>query len=123
LQPYGTADQAIRSIGRESLNLALLAEAEASTSGRVTIKFNYSLKELDKDGNCVFEDKKSKAKHCIKNPKVVIGADGAYSTVRDYLARFARADFSRRYIRHCYKEISLPATSKGDYALPVRDMT
>src|SRR3546814_9434125 len=48
---------------------------------------------------------------------LVVGADGAYSAVREELLKMDRINFSRQYVAHGYKELSIPPTESGDYAL------
>src|SRR3546814_19652254 len=48
---------------------------------------------------------------------LVVGADGAYSAVREELLKMDRIHFSRQYVAHGYKELSIPPTESGDYAL------
>ena len=47
----------------------------------------------------------------------VVGADGAFSKVRDALGRIERLNFSREYIKTAYKELSIPPTDKGEFAM------
>ena len=44
--------------------------------------------------------------------------DGAYSSVRAAMAKTSRFDYEQKYIAHGYKELSIPATADGDFALP-----
>jgi len=51
-------------------------------------------------------------------PLLVIGADGAFSKVREAMLRWSRLCFSRTFIEHGYKELYMPPTAAGEYALP-----
>jgi kynurenine 3-monooxygenase len=107
-QAYGKPDEAIWSVGRQTLN-QLLMKASENIHG-VTVKFGYTLLSADaKTGRCVFQT--------IDNVKeeytfdLVIGADGAYSAVRECMLKQGRINFSRTYIDHGYKELTIPPIS------------
>eukprot|EP01035_Chromulina_nebulosa_P017246 gene17246-22774_t len=116
-QPYGKPSDALYSVSRQSLNNKLLQYV--SSIDNVTICFNHSLIEADKSGLCTFVDKETNKK-IVKKYDLIIGADGAYSGTRDSLLRQGRINFSRKYIEHGYKELSIPPVIKNgveDYAL------
>jgi len=45
---------------------------------------------------------------------LIIGADGAYSTVRSQLMRPVRMNFQQEYIPHAYCELSIPPVTDAD---------
>ncbi|KAJ3268408.1 hypothetical protein HDV01_003050 [Terramyces sp. JEL0728] len=47
---------------------------------------------------------------------LIVGADGAYSKIREVLNRKVRMNYSQEYIDHLYVELRIPATETG-YAL------
>ncbi|QQP53818.1 Kynurenine 3monooxygenase, partial [Caligus rogercresseyi] len=47
----------------------------------------------------------------------VIGCDGAYSTVRKFIMKSTVFDYEQKYIPHAYKELCLPPTKDGDFAM------
>jgi len=49
--------------------------------------------------------------------RFVIGADGAFSSVRESLMHLTRVDFQQQHIEACYKELTIPPTASGDFAL------
>ena len=49
---------------------------------------------------------------------LVIGCDGAFSVVRGALQRLDRFNYSQSYLDHGYKELTIPPTSTGDFAMP-----
>jgi kynurenine 3-monooxygenase len=119
-QAYGTPDQAIWSVSREGINLRMLNQA-SDESANVTTFFNHALKSLDNaTGHCIFYDEVSK-RDVSKHFDLVVGADGAYSAVRDQMLRQGRIDFSRTFIAHGYKELCIPpkigADGKPTFAL------
>ena len=51
------------------------------------------------------------------NADLFIGADGAYSKVRQQLMRCVRMNYSQFYIDHAYMELCIPPTKEGEYAI------
>ena len=49
-----------------------------------------------------------------KQADLLIGCDGAFSSVRRQIAKSTRFDFSQQYIPHGYMELSIPAKDNGD---------
>ena len=49
---------------------------------------------------------------------LVIGCDGAFSVVRAVMQRLDRFDYSQSYLKHGYKELTIPPTASGDFAMP-----
>ncbi|KFO25478.1 Kynurenine 3-monooxygenase [Fukomys damarensis] len=47
---------------------------------------------------------------------LIIGCDGAYSTVRNHLTKKPRFDYSQHYIPHGYMELTVPPKN-GDFAM------
>ena len=106
-QQYGTPDEAIWSVGREKLNHLLLDRASREGSN-VTVKFGYSLISADsKTGCCAFQNLNNSTIEEF-NFDLVIGSDGAYSSLRECMLKQGRINFSRSYIAHGYKELSIP---------------
>lgn len=120
-QPYGRPDEAIWSIGRQYLNEKLLTLVENLPN--VNIRFNHVLLDATKDGRCTFVDNRNNTE-IIYQFDIIIGADGAYSATRESILRTSRTNFSRKYVEHGYKELTIPpkvATETGgdvSYALP-----
>ncbi|MCT2582861.1 FAD-dependent oxidoreductase [Actinophytocola gossypii] len=103
--PYGTADDEIlHSILRDDLNAALIGRAEADG---VRFDFEHKVVALDRslpvltvhDGQFTHELKAD----------LVLGADGAFSTVRTLLHRGTRAELHQEFMDWGYKEITVPA--------------
>ena len=49
---------------------------------------------------------------------LVIGCDGAFSVVRAVMQRLDRFNYSQSHLEHGYKELTMPPTSTGDFAMP-----
>lgn len=104
-QAYGKEGESLYSVGRQMLNITLLNYL--SDKPNIILRFNHSLSSVSADGRVVelIASNGSKVSHEVD---LVIGADGAYSRTRDLMLRQSRVDFSRSYIRHGYKELSIP---------------
>ena len=107
-QPYGHDDQAIYSINRADLNALLLDRLSALPS--VSLHFETKVTRIDKEGSIYSGDTPFPA-------LFTIGADGAYSATRESMRRSMRMDFSMEYISSGYKELHIPPTAAGDFAL------
>lgn len=49
---------------------------------------------------------------------LVVGADGAFSSIRKQLMKQPRFDYSQTYIPHGYLELCIPPCSDGSHAMP-----
>ena len=113
-RPYSAdGTQAINSISRTELNLTLLDVAE-QTPG-VSIEFGWRLRDLDMAaGELTFE---TRAGTKAVRADIVLAADGAYSAARRAVTFRQDFTFSQDYLEHGYKELTIPATPSGDFAL------
>jgi kynurenine 3-monooxygenase len=111
-QPYGKDGQFINSISRSGLNKVLMTAAE---NQGVEFHFDQRIEKVDLEKTAIFINNNSKPEN--KSFDLIIGADGAFSTVRGALQFTDRFDFSQDYIDHGYKELSIPATVSGDFQL------
>lgn len=123
-QPYGRSEEeTLYSISREYIN-NVLADYIQTNSKKVKILYGYTLQWVDKEGKCAFLTADGEWEQTVYD--LVIGADGAYSAVRENMLKLGRIDFSRHYIPHGYKELTIPAIKRTneagevveDYALP-----
>ena len=114
-QAYSTEGNAILSIDRHKLNNHLLQSAEAHPN--ITICFKHKLTRADLKGQTLtFQTPEGERDVHVD---FTFGCDGAYSTVRRQLMRWEKLDYSQVYIEHGYKELSMPPTAEGEYAMPV----
>jgi kynurenine 3-monooxygenase len=112
LIPYGKANQAIYSISRGKFNQLLVEEAERLGA---TIHFDHKCQEVDFIENTItFETSEGKVQ---LNPQVIIGADGAYSSLRMSMQKQVRFNYRQEFIPHGYKELTIPATAEGEFAM------
>lgn len=110
--PYGKADQAIYSISRGNFNQLLVEEAERLGA---EIHFEHKCLEVNFRTDEVTFDTPAGEKKLT--PKVVIGADGAYSALRMSMQKQIRFNYRQEYISHGYKELTIPATASGEFAM------
>ncbi|MCE3554137.1 FAD-dependent monooxygenase [Pseudonocardia sp. RS11V-5] len=102
--------RAINSIGRARLNHALLDCAEKTAE--VALHFEHRLTAVDPaTGELTF------AGGGTRRADVVIGADGAWSAVRRSVQFTEGFDFRQDFLPHGYKELEIPPTRGGDFAL------
>jgi len=119
--PYGKENQCIYSVGRRYVNEILLDAG----SNYDNIKYHFKHKlvktnlvkpELTFERTDV-EDPEEKV--VTVKPDLVIGCDGAYSSVRKEMMKnpSLRFNYSQTYIPHAYMELSMPEIN-GDFAMP-----
>jgi kynurenine 3-monooxygenase len=111
-QAYGKEGQFINSISRSGLNMTLMDEAERCG---VDIEFNCRVEAVDlvktllvKSGQSAVSSGQGTGAES-QEYKLIIGADGAYSSVRNAFQISDRFDYSQTYIEHGYKELTIPA--------------
>ncbi|MFH8618705.1 FAD-dependent oxidoreductase [Streptomyces sp. NPDC017979] len=104
-QPYGANDtEVLHSVRRHDLNIALLDAAESIP--QVRLWFEHRVTGL--------------AGTEVRTPArtfpadLVVGADGAYSTVRAHLHRRVRAEFHQTHLDWGYREFTIPAVERPD---------
>jgi kynurenine 3-monooxygenase len=115
-QPYGRKpDEVIYSISRHRLNCALLEAAERLPN--VEIFFNQKCIGADISRNTVEIEDTATHKTRTLAARTFIGADGAFSAVRQGMNRIDRFNYSQDFLSHGYKELTIPALPDGSHAL------
>lgn len=109
-QPYGkNNNEVLHSVDRNELNHLLLEEAGRYPS--VNLHFEHRLVRADK------RLRELEFEVASRNVKVrrswVIGADGAFSTMRRELQRGERAEYHQEFLEWGYKELTLLAAPDG----------
>src|SRR5262245_4026599 len=115
-QPYGKDDsEALHSVSRAGLNLTLVDAAAQHPN--VHMNFAHRCSGLDlQTGELEFVDTLKDATVRVPS-EFVIGADGAFSTVRSQMLKLDRFDYSQEYLTHGYKELTIPAGSDGSFRI------
>jgi kynurenine 3-monooxygenase len=110
--PYGKDNQAIYSISRGKFNQLLAEEAERLGAH---LEFEHKCLEVDfQSQEITFETKDGIKK---KHAPVIVGADGAYSALRLSMQKQIRFNYKQEYLSHGYKELTIPATADGEFAM------
>src|SRR5450631_1309289 len=109
-QPYShDPNDAINSVSRGGLNLALIHAAAAYQS--VQIVFDHPCLDVDLDAPAaIFEGPRGPRR---VGADLILGADGAFSPVRGRLQKVDRFEYSQSYLAHGYKELHIPAAAGG----------
>lgn len=110
--PYGqNENEVIHSISRGLLNCLLMDAVDEYPE--ITIHFEHRCTGYDID-NSVIEFRNGKE---IK-ADVTFGTDGSFSAIRrSMLDNVMNFNYSQDFLEHGYKELNIPATSSGEYAL------
>jgi len=113
-QPYGKDGQHINSVSRGGLNALLMSEAEKAG---VKVHFNQRCMNMNLDaGKATFRDEVS-GEVTEVTANHIYGTDGAFSEVRHAMMMTDRFDYSQTYLKHGYKELSIPAAEGGRFRI------
>lgn len=115
-QPYGKDDsQALHSVSRAGLNRLLIEAAGRYPS--IRLFFEHKCIGLDLDSRKLeFLDANSHtAVHVAAD--FIVGADGAYSAIRERLQKQERFNYRQDYLSHGYKELTIPAGANGAFRM------
>lgn len=111
-QPYGKEGQYINSISRGALNRLLIETAEKFG---VSFLFEHRCVDVNIDNTTVTLNRGNR--FICESFDIVAGADGAFSAVRGTLQVTDRFDYSQQYLGHGYKELHMPPSTDGRFAL------
>ena len=115
-QPYGKEGQYINSVSRATLNMKLMDLAEQNG---VEIFFNHKCAEIDwKKNQISFELPDSRL--ITHDSGLIFGSDGAFSAARlQHQLQHDKFDYQQYYIDCGYKELTIPKTVEGNFAMEV----
>lgn len=115
-QPYGKEGQYINSVSRGTLNMKLMDLAEQHG---VEIFFNHKCNTIDWKTNTVtFEN--SGGELISHSSQLIFGSDGAFSAARlQHQLQHDKFNYQQFYIDCGYKELTIPPTTSGDFAMEV----
>ncbi|KAK0137559.1 Kynurenine 3-monooxygenase [Merluccius polli] len=111
--PYGKKGQYILSVDRANLNKALLTEAESYPNAK--INFDHKLEDWSTDTGLMTFLRPDGSKESLK-ADLIVGCDGAFSTLRKQFLRLSRFNYSQTYIPHGYLELTMPPLA-GEFAM------
>ena len=111
-QPYGTSQQAIYSVSRRNLNIALVGEAIRAGA---TVNFDCQCIDLDQEKAEIMII--HKGRRLRESGALIVAADGSNSIVRAILTKRRILRSSQTRWKNGYKELQLAALSKGSSSL------
>ena len=116
-QPYGKEGQYINSVSRGALNMKLMDLAEAHG---VQLYFNHKCTAVDWKNRTVTFEQTGQASPQATSFRLLFGADGAFSAARlQHQLQHDRFNYQQFYIDCGYKELTIPPTPGGDFAMEV----
>jgi len=112
-QSYGDEEQHINAIGRSDLTQLLVERADRRPE--IELRFGEQCLDVDLDRPApVLEDVESGERRSPSS-ELVVGADGAYSSVRTRLQKSGRFDYEQQFLDHGYKELTIPPAPDGGW--------
>ncbi|XP_068877998.1 kynurenine 3-monooxygenase isoform X2 [Aphelocoma coerulescens] len=109
--PYGKKNQYILSVDRANLNKELLTAAEKYSNTKLF--FGHKLLGCNAElGTLTI--KRSDQQTLEVTYDLIVGCDGAFSTVRKQFMRQTRFNYSHEYIPHGYMELTIPPKDGDD---------
>jgi kynurenine 3-monooxygenase len=115
-QPYGKEGQYINSVSRAELNMKLMDLAEQQG---VEIFFEHKCTAINWQKSAITFERANFQTETF-NYERIFGADGAFSITRlQHQLQHDRFDYQQYYIDCGYKELTIPPTASGDFALEV----
>ncbi|MCJ8167574.1 FAD-dependent monooxygenase [Pontibacter sp. E15-1] len=114
-QPYGKEGQAIYSVSRGGLNMALMNLSEPNPD--ITYHFSRQAIDVNLPTNEVQLRHIETGKIETVQPDLLFGADGAFSVVRGAMQKTERFNYEQHYLEYGYKELTIPATASGDWTI------
>ncbi|MGW0436008.1 FAD-dependent oxidoreductase [Micromonospora sp. NPDC003197] len=111
-QPYGVREhQILHSVLRDEL-IAVVVEAADAQPG-VQFHFGWRMQHLDRDHPSVTVVSEADGTSTEVTADLVVGADGAFSTVRQQLQHGLRANHAQEFLDWGYKELTIPVGDDG----------
>lgn len=114
-QAYGIrGEEVLHSVDRNELNRALIDRAEARGA---RFHFRHRCLALDKEARALAVADEAGGRTLTVATELLIGADGAFSRMRQEMQRGERADYSQEFLEWGYKELTVPARADGSSAI------
>ncbi|CAH0390510.1 unnamed protein product [Bemisia tabaci] len=107
--------QCIYSVGRKRLNDFLLTAAEKHD--KVNLHFNHKLRSINIHSGELEFSRTADGDILKTKADVIIGADGAFSTVRKEFLKQPMFNYSQHYIEHAYIELHISSGSDGQFLM------
>ncbi|GAM22815.1 hypothetical protein SAMD00019534_059900, partial [Acytostelium subglobosum LB1] len=117
-QPYSSnSNKHLLSVSRQLLNEKMRNYAEKNSSDKVKFHYDVACKDVDLRKNQFTLVNNTTNERNTVHSDTIIGADGAFSAIRQALTRQDRQEYSQSYLAHGYKELCIPAGPNGTYLL------
>ncbi len=114
-QAYGNrGEEVLHSVDRNELNRALIDRAEGRGA---RFHFRHRCLALDKEARTLAVADEAGGRTLAVAAELLIGADGAFSRLRQEMQRGERANYSQEYLEWGYKELTVPAKPDGSSAI------
>ncbi len=113
-QPYGKEGEAIYSVSRAGLNLALINLADKLPN--VGFFFNTSCDDVNLQTSELSLSHYNGKKYTLLSD-LVFATDGAFSSVRSALQKRPRFNYSQQFENYGYKELTMPSGENGSFLL------
>ncbi|XP_066150173.1 kynurenine 3-monooxygenase isoform X2 [Euwallacea fornicatus] len=111
--PYDPVlNQCIYSVGRNMLNHILLDVAERSEAA--SLCFEHKLVNVDFKTDIITIQKNGWEDLVKTTADLIVGADGAFSSLRTFMQKIPLFNFSQNFVDHGYLELSIPPEKSGD---------
>ena len=114
-QPYGKDGQAIYSVSRGGLNIALLDLVEKEAN--INLHFSQQCQRVDLHTNEVYLCNSKTGEESVIQTERLFGVDGAYSMVRYAMQKTERFEYSQSYLNYGYKELTIAPGPYGRWML------
>lgn len=115
-QPYSSnPEDAINSVSRAGLNISLLNAADAYEN--VSLHFLRRCADIDLDRPAATFINDATNESITVEADLIIGADGAYSAVRDKMAHTELFNYQQEFLNYGYKELTILPAADGNFAM------
>lgn len=115
-QPYGRNNsEVIHSIKRNQLNSTLMDAAERMPE--VRLFFNKRCLSIDKENSRLRVRDEQTGEESEVEADFIVGADGAFSTIRQQMHRGLRAQYAQEFLEWGYKELTIPSAGDGSHQI------
>ncbi|MFN8309274.1 MAG: NAD(P)/FAD-dependent oxidoreductase [Chitinophagales bacterium] len=113
--PYGKDGQAIYSVSRGDLNIAMINSAEKMPN--VAFHFDQQFEHIDFNTNEITFRNPLNGSITKASSDFMFGADGAFSAVRYEMQKLPMFTFSQTYEQYGYKELHIPQAEGGGFRI------
>jgi kynurenine 3-monooxygenase len=115
-QAYGKSkDECLYAIRRDALQSVLLGHI--MNLGNVKLYFNNECSRIDKDKAIVYLRDRYTNEEFSEQFDLIIGADGAFSKIRQQIQYKERANFQQEFLDWGYKELIIPSDLNGAHQM------